>query len=385
MKTLASSLDEREIIEFTQQMIRTPSLSGEEANVAEQVAAEMNRLGYDRVEIDDRHNVIGYINPGGRPMVMLNGHIDHAGVGQMKDPFSALIVDGSRFGSSGDAIYGRGACDMKGAVAAMVHAAATLKGRPGLKGGAVVTAVALEEKGEGEGTKHVLSHGVRADFAVCGEATGMRVNVGHRGKFNVRVTTRGRTSHACSPDRGINAIYKMGPFLGRLQTEYTLPSHAILGQCTCTVVDIMASPGWTSPTVPDSCSVIVDRRTLPGETEEQVLAELKQIAARVAEKDPQFRAHMEIVTRTSPMWIDPSNPIVHRVEQARSRILGDQQPVGAWLFGTDAPYIIEQGIPCVGFGPGNETFAHSEQDHVPIKDVIDSARVYAQILEDQCL
>ncbi len=386
MSRLASLIDERELVALAQRMIQTPSLTTEEEDIAQLVASEMRGLGLAPVEVDEQFNVVGYINPTGRPILIFNGHIDHAGVGNMPEPFSGRIQDGSVFGTPGQVIYGRGACDMKAAVAAMIHAAAALaKSGRSPRGGVVVTAVALEER-NGDGTSYVLDHGdVTGDLAVCGEATDLRVYVGHRGKYNVKVTVKGKTSHASNPQQGINAIYKMQDFLARLHQDYQLPSHQWLGDCSYSVVDIMASPGWVSPIVPDSCSIIIDRRILPGETKEKILSEFHTLIKRQQDVDPEFDAEVEIVTYTLPMFTDPQAPVVKSMLLAREKVLGARGTLGTWQFGTDAPYIMERGIPCVGFGPGDERFAHTPEEHVPVDDVIKAARVYAQLIEDVCL
>ncbi len=386
MERKRAQIDADELVHFTRKLIQTPSPSGEEDTVAELTAREMHRLGFDRVYVDELNNVIGHINPQGSPLVMLNGHLDHAEIGDMCEPFSGAIVEGEHYGRAEPVIRGRGACDMKGAVAAMIHAAAAFARRNGdPRGGVVVTAVTLEEKGEGDGTRHVLDQGVTADFAVCGEATNLRVSTGHRGKFNVQITTRGETAHACDPDRGRNAITDMHLFLTHLQSSYRLPEHELLGRCTCTPVDIWAQPGANSPVIPDRCSVILDRRTLPGETARGVIAEIQSIIETIRVEHPAFRAGVEIVTRTSPLLLKPDEPVVTRVREARDQVMGCGAPLTSWRFGTDAPYINQRGIPCAGLGPGDETFAHTNDDHLAIDDLLLSAKIYARLLENNCL
>ncbi len=386
MTQLSSLIDRNQLVELTRRLIQTPSFSEKEGEAAHLLAGWMRRLGFDRVKIDEKSNVIGHVNPGASPTVMFNGHIDHAEIGDMSVPFSAKIIPQKRYGTGGPAIYGRGACDMKGAVAAMVHAAAALGQAGGPPtGSAVVTAVALEEQGEGEGTRFVLDQGLHADMAVCGEATGLRVNVGHRGKYNVEVTVMGESSHSCNPAAGINAVDHMHHFLAALHSDYRPPSHPVLGQCTWTVVDISAEPGWKTPTIPHRCTAVIDRRTLPGETKEDIIDQLSRIAESVRKQHPRFCARMRILTQTSPMLIDTDCQAVRTVQRARAKVMGERTPPGAWRFGTDAPYINERGIPCVGFGPGDETYAHTSDDHLAIADLYSAAAVYAQILQDVCL
>jgi len=141
---------------------------------------------------------------------MLNGHLDHAEVGEMKDPYSARIMDGKNFGVSGQVIYGRGACDMKGGIAAMVYAAAAVKkAHLKLKGDIIVAANSLEEVSLAEGINYIFEEdGINVDMAINGEATNLNVYLGHRGMMEVKVTVNGRSCHASNPSRGINAIFK---------------------------------------------------------------------------------------------------------------------------------------------------------------------------------
>ena len=172
-----------------------------EKEIARVVAGEMKRVGFDRVKVDPLANVVGTLkgkNP--RFRLMLNGHIDHAEAGSMKDPHSGKIVE--RNGQK--VIWGRGACDMKGAVAAMVYAGKAVQDSGvKLKNSALVTAVSLEEAGKGEGIKRLLKREkIKADMAISGEATNLQVNLGHRGKLEFDVLVKGKTTHGSTPHTG---------------------------------------------------------------------------------------------------------------------------------------------------------------------------------------
>lgn len=375
---------------FAQKLIQTPSLSMEERDVSMIVSSEMKALDYDEVIIDELYNVIGLIKGSeSGPVLMFNGHIDHAAAGDMPEPFSGSEVDGKAFGHQGRVIYGRGACDMKGAIASMVHAAGAVKRlRIPIKGTVLVTCVTREEMAQGEGIKHVLEYlfdrGIRAEFAVSGEASGLKVYVGHRGKFEVRVSTKGRTSHGGYPQGGINAIFKMNRFLNALQENYFLPKHDFLGPTTVTVLDIHASPGALTPIVPDLCQVIIDRRFLPDETEEGLLQGFEEIFQKIKKEDSDFEAYVETLKWFPAMLTDPDEPIVKGMLEARTRVLGDRGEVGAWYFGVDGTFINEAGIPCVGLGPGNEYLAHTPKDVIPVSEIVDAAKIYATLITDIC-
>jgi putative selenium metabolism hydrolase len=379
-------LDDTRLKSFAQKLIRTPSLSMEEREASEVVRSEMEALGYDEVRVDDLFNVVGLIRGAGAgPSLLFNGHIDHADVGAMIEPFSGREMDGIPFGHEGRVLYGRGACDMKGAIACMVHAGGVIKklGLP-LKGDVLVTCVVREEMARGEGIKHLLSQGLRADFAVSGEASGLRVYLGHRGKFEVRVTTKGQTSHGGYPQGGVNAIFKMNRFLNSLQAEYPLPKHDFLGKTTVTVLDISASPGALTPIVPDRCELIVDRRFLPEETEDGLLDGFRKLFLKIKAQDPEFEADVTSIKWFPAMFTDPDQPIVRAMLRARERVLGAPGEVGAWYFGVDGTFLNRAGIPCVGLGPGNEYLAHTPKDVVPVRDLLDATRIYATLIKDVC-
>jgi len=371
---------------FCQKLIQTPSLSLEEAAISQIIRAEMVDLGYDDVFVDSLHNVVGTIKGTGTgPTLMFNGHIDHAGVGEMSEPFSGKVIDGAPFGHDGPVIYGRGASDMKGAVAAMIHAGAAVKalGRK-LAGDVLITCVSREEMARGEGIKHLFQNGLRADAAVSGEASGLQVYVGHRGKFEAKVTVHGRTSHGGYPQGGINAILKMNRFLDALQTSYPLPDHPFLGRATVTVLDICASPGALTPIVPDRCEAVIDRRFFPDEHQDQLLDGFRRIFDQIHACDPDFEAEVAPLKWFPAMLTAPSEPVVLAMMAARKKILGDAGDVGAWYFGVDGTFINEMGIPCVGLGPGNEYLAHTPKDVVPVNQLIYAARIYAALMLDMC-
>jgi len=386
MDRVRAALAERELNDFAQRLIRTPSLSMEEEAVSLLVRSEMERLGYDEVKADEMHNVVGVIRgKGGGPTLMFNGHIDHAGVGEMPEPFSGREVDGAPFGHDGPVIHGRGACDMKGAVAAMVHAGGMIR-RMGaaLAGDVLVTCVAREEMARGEGIRRLLEGGLKADFAVSGEASGLNVYVGHRGKFEAKIVTRGVTTHGGYPQGGVNAIFQMNRFFNALLTAYPLPKHDFLGAATVTVLDICASPGALTPIVPDRCEAIVDRRFLPEETEDEILEGFRRLFQSIRETDPGFKAEVESRKWFPAMFTDPDEPVVRAMLRAREAVLGSTGKVGAWYFGVDGTFINEAGIPCVGLGPGNEYLAHTPKDVVPVKHLADAAAIYTELILDMC-
>lgn len=382
----AELIDADGVIDFAKRIMRIPSPSRQEADVAQAVAAEMRGLGFDEVVVDELHNVKGTLfGAGSGPTLLFNGHIDHAEPGTMPDPYAALEMDGDRFGTEGRVIYGRSACDMKPAVAAMVYAAAAVvrSGTP-LRGTVIVTADVREEEGRGEGIEHLLARGLRADMAISGEASRLQVYVGHRGRTEWRFRFHGRTSHASNPGRGINAIWKMNRFLNLLQEHYRPPEHPFLGRGTYAPFDVMASPGHLTPILPDVCDLYLDRRYTIDESPASLAVEFQALLDLARKGDPEFVAEMENTKVFPPLYCPPEQPIVRHLQSARTKVMGAESELGAWRFGVNGSFLHQAGIPCAGFGPGDEMFAHTPDDHVAIADVLTAARVYAQVMVDVC-
>lgn len=381
------AVDEKGLIAFARELIRTPSLSMEESEIAEKIWQRMGEIGLEAVREDPIHNVVGYLK-GEDPAVelMFNGHIDHVPPGEMADPYSGEIVDGDRYGYDGPVMTGRGACDMKGAVAAMIYAAkAVRESGVKLRKSFLMTAVSREEMAKGEGIRRLLEEeGLRARMAVSGEATDLQIHLGHRGKLEFTVTTHGRTAHASNPDRGINAVYKMCDFIDELRTGYKLSSHPVLGPCTFAVIDILSRPGRLGPITPDACEIALDRRYLPEESAESVQKEIETLLERRAASDEEFQWEIERVKDFPPFFCDEDQPVVQLAKAARTAVLGNPGETSVWKFGVDGTFIHGAGIPCVGFGPGNERFAHTPEDHLPVDHLIRACRVYAEMICRAC-
>ena len=379
---LADALDVDGMIAVCQELVRIPSLSGDEAAAARALAGCLHDLGYDRVEIDDMGNVLGWLDGSGNgPTLLYNGHLDHVPPGDMDDPYGGQLVDAERWGEPGLAIAGRGTCDMKCNVVAAAFGLATVKrvGIP-LRGTVVLNADIGEEIDSPDGIQHVLDGGLRADFGVSIEATDLRVYLGHRGKVEFELAVHGRMAHSSEPSRGENAIAKAAPLLAALDRHAAhLASHPLLGQGTLAPIDIHAEPGGGVAVVPDRCTIRVDRRYIPGESPDSCLAELGEIVDDLRASDRGFRCDIEEVNHYPLFFTDPEHELVAAASAARADILGAPGEIGAWRFGVNGTFMARAGIPTVGFGPGDERWAHTSEEHVLVDDLIAAARVYARL------
>jgi putative selenium metabolism hydrolase len=282
--------------------------------------------------------------------------------------------------------------DMKGALSAMVHSAPAVKAQlPELKGTLYVVGVVQEEPAEGMGMKALVEEeGIRPDFVVLGEATGLQISRGQRGRVEIRVTTHGRSSHASSPGQGRNAINAAARII--FEMELLVPrllNDPFLGPGSLAVTQIDSVAGSRNA-IPSACTFYVDRRLTLGETEAKALAEIQQIAARerlkaditVSEWDVEsYTGHRAKVRDSYPAWvISEDHRLVQSMSQAVKQTLGHRPRLERWAFSTDGVYTMGvAGIPTIGFGPGEEKNAHTVDDQVKVDDLVAAAQVYAAL------
>lgn len=375
--------EEAELVRFTQEMVATPSLTGEEAEVSRKLAARLAPLGYRDIEVDDQGNVVARLGEG-PDRLMFNGHLDHVPPAGMEDPYDPRLIevagpDGPRL-----AIRGRGSCDMKANVTAGAFAAAFLDPARLTAGTFVFTADVQEETDSPLGVPALLERGIRAEFGLSSESTGLDVYLGHRGKIQVDVTVAGRSSHASTPEDGLNAVFRAVPFLRAFESmSDRLPADDLFGRGTITVTGISSEPTAAVAVVPNSCTIRLDRRYIPGETPEGCLAEIGEVVERVA-AETGFEATVELENVYPLMSIDPDHELVRRGSAAVEAVTGVKPPLGTWRFGVNATFMAAAGIPTIGIGPGNEDFAHTREEHVPVDELVRSSRIYAKLIEDLC-
>ena len=331
-------IDEAALVAFTQEMIRIPSLSSEEATVVERIVAEMCALGFDEVSVDENGSAIGIVNgaqPG--PTILLDAHCDTVGIAPGStwryDPFAATVDDGF--------IYGRGAADMKGALAAMIHAAGTVE-RARLAGRVVVSATVLEEVMEGISLQTVMA-AANPDFVVIGEATELNLNRGGRGRAEIHLETIGKPAHSSSPHLGINAVHQMIRVIDAVDHS-PLGADPLLGPALLALTDIISEPYPGHSVIPSRCRVTYDRRTLPGETAESVLG---AIYAQPGVQDIQFKATiaagehraytgaMLCAPKFFPAWVFAEEHPFVQAALAGLRRSGLDPQIGAYRFCTN--------------------------------------------------
>ncbi len=380
--------DRGALTDFLQDLVRIPSLSCQEQRVAERLAAEMRTVGFDEVWTDRVGNVVGRMGPGTGPRLLYNGHMDTVGVGDpdawTHDPFGAEIEDGL--------LYGRGSTDMKGPLASLVYGFKALKdSQLKLAGDVYLVGVVQEEPCEGYAMRVLVEEeGLRPDWVVLAEPTGLRIARGHRGRMEMQVTVHGRSSHASMPHLGQNAIYGAARIIFSLELlADMLAEDAFLGKGTLAVTHIHNTAG-SKNVIPDTCTFAIDRRLTLGETEAKALAEVEGVIARENVRARVCLAEFEYASYTGylcrgvehyPAWVVPeTHMLVQAAARSARQVTGERPSVGKWDFSTDGVYTMGvAGIPTVGFGPGEETRAHTADEHIRLADCYTAAQIYAQL------
>lgn len=382
---------ETDLVGFAQRLVQTPSPSGHEGDVAELVQSEMLRLGYDRVWVDETGNVVGLLNatedPGGesRASLMLNGHMDHVDAGDpdqwLCPPFAGEIRDG--------VLWGRGAADMKGALAAMVYAGGVIK-RSGtqLGGDLYVSAVVQEEVG-GLGARF-LSRTLPVQRVVVGEASNNHLRRGHRGRLELLATLSGRSVHASMPHLGVNPHYSLARFVTGL-TGLEMASDPVYGKSTVAPSRVTSQPDGANIT-PSDMKLVLDWRNVPGESAKDALVKLRALLAESLEPGCQGQVELavkELVTYTGsrmsypddfPAFTTPvDDPWLGELRAVLSEALNRDVETDTWPFATDGGHFAAAGAAVLGFGPGEAGVLHTVEERLPLGELVESAVGYAAI------
>jgi putative selenium metabolism hydrolase len=372
---------------FLRDMIAIPSESCDEEKVVLRIKEEMEKVGFDKVEIDPMGNVLGWIGHGPH-LIAMDAHIDTVGVGNMDnwefDPYQGMEND--------EIIGGRGASDQEGGMASMVYAGKIIKDL-GLEDEytLLVTGTVQEEDCDGLCWQYIIEESnIRPEFVVSTEPTDCQIYRGQRGRMEIRVDVAGVSCHGSAPERGDNAIFKMGPILNQLEgLSHNLKDDPFLGKGTLTVSEIF----FTSPSrcaVADSCAVSIDRRLTWGETWEGALDEIRALPAVqeaqgvVSMYEYNRPAYTGLVYPTEcyfPTWLIDEEHVATKTLEASYELLFDKKPkVDRWTFSTNGVSIMGRyGIPVIGFGPGKEPEAHAPNEKTWKDHLVTCAAMYAVI------
>jgi len=359
---------------------RNPTLAPDspgEAAIAASLAAVLENWGFS-VEISDsapgRPNLVARIGPCDAPAMMFMGHLDTVGVeGMTHDPFAADMKDGR--------IYGRGSADMKSGVAAMcVGAMRAYESSGDSAKRQIVVAAVTDEEYESLGTHTLINSGVTAQCAIITEPTRLAICPAHRGFVWMEIEFAGRAAHGSRYDIGVDAISHAGLVLAELDELETVTlrerTHPLLGRASLHASTISGGTGIS--TYPDRCILRVERRTIPGETADAVLAEMEAVCERVAARRSELSVSVRLIGAQLPSDVATDSPVVRALERAldaeglSARIEG----LSAW---TDAALLNAAGIPTICFGPGDIALAHAAEEYVPVDEIIRATDVLARV------
>lgn len=371
------AVDETYTLRALQELVRinsvnpllVPGAPGE-GPIARYLEEEFARLGMavDRVEPEPgRPSVVGRL-PGSGPgrVLMLNAHIDTVAVDGMADPFSGELRDGR--------VYGRGAFDMKGGLAAMLGAAKALADAGCPHGGEILVAGVSDEEYASLGTASLIGR-YQVDGAIVTEPTALDLCLAHKGFAWIQVVTRGRAAHGSRFDLGIDANMHMGRVLGDLdRLEQDLrrrPPHPLVGPPSLHAATLSGGSGLS--TYAESCTLQIERRTIPGERTEQVLEEIEDILHRQAGRDPAFDAEMRVLLVREPFEVAPDATIVRAASEAVRGVRGHEPASIGQTPWMDAALLSAAGIETVVLGASGAG-AHAAEEYADARSVVDLAR-----------
>ncbi|MEX1297164.1 MAG: M20/M25/M40 family metallo-hydrolase [Candidatus Limnocylindrales bacterium] len=376
----------RQVVACGRELIRAPSPSGEEGAAAEVVRRWMERLGFDRVWTDEHGSVVGQIEgwASDGPALWFDGHLDTVPVASPElwrhDPFGGEVENG--------ALWGRGAADMKGAVAAMLLAAASIpRGR--ITGSVTVSASVAEERLEGAALAALIEDRP-PDFLVIGEGTRNRVGIGQKGRAGIRVTSRGLCAHSSTPAAGRNAVYAMVAAINKFRSV-PLPEDPLLGPALLELTEIVSEPRPSSGLVPDGCTTRWDRRLVRGETADSILATLNAAVedvegTTVELEEARFPSYtgstLTLPADVHVAWDTPAESPLVRAAAAAVGDAGGEADAIVLPYCTNGSVAAARGVPTIILGPTDPTLFHVVDEHALIADLVLGVQIYRLLALD---
>lgn len=375
---------EQALIQFAQEGVRTRSYSDEEGAYAQLIQRKMEELGFDQAYIDPAGNVVGRVGHGPK-IIHFDSHMDTVQVNDEEawsvPPFSGEIVDGM--------LYGRGSVDMKSSLSASVFAAALAKKAGLLEGKTVyVTGSVCEEYCDGVCLEHFYRDaGIKPDFCIICEPSDNTITLGHTGKVQARIKTRGVSAHGSAPEKGVNAVYEMAEIISRVDALNRRLSQTP-GSGTI-VLSQISSVSASLNAVPSQCEIYLDRRLRPGENIAQVQKELDEL---VAGKDAWWEegtlrhtswTGRELVYHPAhdPWSIPLDHPLTVQCIKAYRQVFGrEPERFDFWDFGTNAVVPVSMGIPTIGFGVGEYKLSHMRDERCDVSKIGPACQFYTQLI-----
>ena len=371
-----------DIFHFAQQLIRTPSFTGCEMELAKIVKHKMVALDYDHVSIDGLGNVIGIIGDGPN-RILFDSHMDTVAVNHPEewryDPFGGQIVEGK--------LYGRGSVDMKGALAATVYAGHIIK-LLGLNQGKTIyiTGSVMEEDYDGE-TVYTMCRQLKSlpDYVVICEPSGLNLALGHKGRAMLKVISQGISAHGSAPEKGINAVYKMSPLLQRVESlnDKMMQQGKETGSIAITKINSSAE---SLNAIPAQCEVYIDRRLVLGEDKACIASEMNMLLEdmdaewEVYDKHGKSYTGVPVVLHSFlPSWeITTEHALTKACIKSYKIMFGRNPRLFKWDFCTNGVATAGRlNIPTIGFGPGDSKKAHTVDENCETSQIVAATGFYS--------
>jgi putative selenium metabolism hydrolase len=382
---LMTPQEQAELIAFTQSLVRTQSLPGQEEQVIKLIERRMKALGYDQVIVDSMGNLLGKIGHGEKA-ILFDSHVDTVEVNDAEKwdfpPFSGEIAAGR--------MQGRGTVDMKSGAAASIYAGALAR-KLGLDSGKTVyvSCTVFEEDCDGENLKHLFKElNLKPGYVVICEPSDNKIALGHKGKAQISIKTHGVSAHGAAPEKGVNAIYEMAEIIQRVEQANArlMQKDGLKGTL---VMSRISSTSASLNAVPSECEAYLDRRMVPGETEAAIKAEMDQL---IRGKN----AAWEVGTVYRKSWtgmpikyqpfhlawkINLDHELTRACIAAYAENFG-QEPAEYvfWDFSTNAVTPVSMGIATIGFGPGEYKLAHMRNENCQINQIIEACGFYTRLI-----
>jgi putative selenium metabolism hydrolase len=375
----------KELVEFTQNLVRIKSLSGQEEEVIKFIEKKMIALGYDEVSLDAMGNVLGRIG-NGKKTILFDSHVDTVDVKDEEawefPPYSGEMIDGR--------LHGRGSVDMKSGAAASIYAAVLARQLGFTDGKTIyVSCTVFEEDCDGENLKHLFKDfNLKPDHVLICEPSSNIITLGHKGKAQVSIKTHGLSAHGSAPEKGVNAIYEMADIIQRVNaTNLELMKAGDLHGTL--VMSKISSISASLNAVPSQCEAYLDRRMIPGETEQDIRQEMDKLVKgknatwEVGTLHRKSWTGMDI--EYQPFHLAWKIDLEHKLTRACMAAYRDtfgKEPAefDFWDYSTNAVTPVSMGIPTIGFGPGEYKLAHMRNESCAINQILDACNFYTRLI-----
>ena len=372
-------------------LVKTPSHSNKEKQVIQLIKEKMLENGFDEVKIDGLGNVIGRIGNGKR-IIAFDAHIDTVYPGEMSlwksNPFDAKIINNE--------VYGRGSVDQKSGMAAMIIAGKIIQELKLNKHFTIYfTGTVNEEDCDGQCWQYLINEEkIIPELVIITEPTNLNIYRGQRGRMEIEISIRGLSCHGSAPERGDNAIYKMAKIVTELEKlNEKLAQDSFLGKGTLVVSEFKSS-GPSQCAVPDFANIYIDRRLTKGEDKNLAIKEIRNICNKLGFYDIQisvpfyneasYTGNIYPVEKYYPTWVlEEDSQYLKFAEVVYNKLFNKKPLIDKWTFSTNGVAIAGlNNIPCIGFGPGDEKYAHAPNEACPIEHLTIASSFYAAFIKN---